>query len=332
VNVEIATSQLPRIVRLTLIGVATAFAWLVVSLVLGFGLGQAHADDTDDAGLLGGALGAVTSLVDSTASTVTTTVSTVTTGVTGVVNSVVATAPAPVQQPVSQVVQTVGTVVTTVTQPVSDAVSGGIVSDITKPVVELVTGVPIVGGIVTGIGLDDAVTDLGTTVDETLTGVVGAVDETGATVGGPPPTGPGTGIDLPGLPAIPGLPGWSDTPSEDAANLAVAGSTDASPASTRTALSFRSPWAAASVLDTVAHGAIVVSSATPAPAAGGPSGSAGGLCLPASAAGPGGAGPGAWALVAFAPLAAHRAWVRRAAPEDEHAPPAPVGSTDVSPD
>src|SRR5688572_32435541 len=76
VNVEIATSQLPRIVRLALIGVGTAFAWIVVSLTLGLGLGQAHADEPEGGGLLGGALGAVTSLVDTTATTVTTTVST----------------------------------------------------------------------------------------------------------------------------------------------------------------------------------------------------------------------------------------------------------------
>lgn len=326
---EIVTSQLPRIVRLALIGVATAFAWIVVSLVLGLGLGQAHADETEDGGLLGGALGAVTSVVDTTATTVTTTVSTVTTGVTGAVNTVVATAPAPVQQPVSQVVQTIGTVVTNVTQPVSDVVSGGVVSGITQPVVDLVTEVPIVGGIVTGIGLDDAVNDIGGTVDETLTGVVVAVDETGATVGLPPVGGAGEVPALPGIPAIPGVPSFSGGLTADDMLAASPAETDAGAVFSTTAGSI-GRWAAASLSHATAAVSVVVSSA--ALAASGPLSSVGGLCLPTSSAGPGGAGLGAWALAALLPLAAHRAWVRRAGPEDEHALPAPVGSTDVSPD
>ena len=74
VNVKIATSQLSRVVRLALVGAAIAFAWVVLSLALGFGASHASADDSDDKGLLGGALGAVTSVVDNTASTVTSTV------------------------------------------------------------------------------------------------------------------------------------------------------------------------------------------------------------------------------------------------------------------
>ena len=327
---EIATSQLPRIVRLALIGVATAFAWIVVSLVLGLGPGQAHADEPDDGGLLGGALGAVTSLVDTTATTVTTTVSTVTTGATGVVDEVVAVAPAPVQQPVSQVVQTVGTVVTGVTRPVSNIVSGGVVGGVTQPVVDLVTEIPIVGGIAKGIGLDDAVTDLGGTVDETLTGVVGAVDETGATIGLPPTDGAG---GVPGLPGIPAITGDSDLLGLAAAAAdgpVAATQTDAAPTLFSTTAGSIGRWAAASVSHAATAVTVVVSSA--ALAVSGPLSTAGGLCLPTSSAGPCGAGPGAWALAALLPLAAHRAWVRRAGPEDEHAPPAPVGSTDVSPD
>jgi hypothetical protein len=48
--------------------------------------------------------------------------------------------------------------------------------------------------------------------------------------------------------------------------------------------------------------------------------------------GPGGAGPGVWVLVALGLVVAHRAWVRRAGLENDAAPPAPVLSTDVSPD
>lgn len=347
VNVEIADSQLPRIVRLALIGAATAFAWIVVSLMLGLGLGQAHADDADG-GLLGGALGTVTSVVDSTASTVTDTVSTVSTGVTETVNTVVAVVPEPVQQPVSRVVQSVGTVVTTVTEPVSEVVSGGVVGGIAQPVVDLVTEVPVVGAVVTEVGLDDAVTDLGGTVDETLVDVVDTVGETGETVGGPPAGGTPS---LPGIPLLPGLPGFpggtddagADGPATDPVGPSAEGgdspsaiaSTDAVAAATDTIVAVtgsvsRGVWGAASISDSAAVGAVVVSSAPLS--TGGPSGTAGGLCLPTASAGPGGAGPGAWALAALLPLAAHRAWVRRAGPEDEHAPPAPSGRTDVSPD
>ena len=314
---EIATSQLPRIVRLALIGVGTAFAWIVVSLVLGLGLGQAHADEADDSGALGGALGAATSLVDTTASTVTGTVSTVTTGAGGAVNTVVAATPAPAQQPVNQVVQTVGTVATTVTRPVTEVASGGVVSHIATPVVDLVTEVPVVGGIVSGTGVDDAVTDLG-----------GTVDETGATIGQPPATGPG----IPALPVIPRLTDLLGSSADASAPtaMALAARTDAAATLFSTTARAFGQWAAASVSEAATRAVVVVSSA--ALVAGGLLGSAGALCLSISSAGSGGAGPGAWALAALLPLAAHRAWVRRRGPEDEHAPPAPAGSTDVSPD
>ena len=328
VNVENATSQLPRIVRLALIGAFTAFAWIVLSLAFGLSASNAHAAESDDDGVLEGALGTVTSLVDKTATAVTGTVSGATTGVTEVVNTVVAVAPAPVQQPVSGVVESVGTVVTAVTQPVSDIASSGVVSGVTAPVVDLVTEVPVVGDVVSGIGLDDAVTDLSETVDETLGGVVAAVDETGGAIGTPPAGGP----LLPGLPdfgdgtGIPGYPGI-----DAGVTAAAAEPADAPTTATLRDTALRTTSVAASVAESLAeHGSGV--SVALAGSAGAP-GSAGGLGLPASAStGPGGAGPGAWALLALGPLAAHRAWVRRTGHEDEHAPPAPVGSTDVSPD
>jgi hypothetical protein len=48
--------------------------------------------------------------------------------------------------------------------------------------------------------------------------------------------------------------------------------------------------------------------------------------------GPGGAGPGAWVLVALGLFVAYRAWMRRNGLENDVAPAAPVLSTDVSPD
>jgi hypothetical protein len=332
VNVEIATSrQLPKVVRVALIGVAATFAWIVLSFVLGLGASNANAVESDDDGLLGGALGAVTSLVDQTASTVTGTVSGVTSGVTGVVNSVVDVAPAPVQQPVSQVVQSVGAVVTAVTQPVSDVVAGGVVSGITQPVVDVVTQVPVVGGIVSGIGLDDAVTDLGETVDDTLGGVVDAVDETGATVGQPPVGAPGTpGLPgIPDLPLVPALPGLTDAGQILAADALTQTVADAA------AVTYAKPRSLSAAWSSDGDPAVVHSSVAPSatlPGTSGVPGNGAGLCLASSSAGPGGAGPGAWAISALGPLDADRAWTHRAGPEDDDAPPAPVGSTDVSPD
>lgn len=329
---EIATSQLPRIVRLALIGAGTAFAWIVVSLLLGLGLGQAHAGDTDGEGLLGGAVDAVTTTVDATATTVTNTASTVVPGAVEAAGAVIAAAPAPVQQPVSQVAQAAVGVVTGVTRPVSDVVSGGAVSAVTQPVVDVVSEVPVVGGIVTGIGLDDAATDLGGTVDDTLGGLVGVVDDTGAAVGRPSTGGPGEGPLVPGLPGVPVLPtSFSDaaaTAVESTASIATEAEASATHFSLAAAL--RNAWVAASHSLTAGVSAVIASSITLV--TGGLAAIAGGLCLPSFSAGPGGAGPGAWALAALVPLVVHRAWVRRAGPEDEHAPPAPAGSTDVSPD
>jgi hypothetical protein len=107
VNVEIASSQsLSRLWRLTLVGVATAFAWIVLSLLVGLGSGQAQADDGDDDGLLG----AVTSVVDKAASTATDTVKKVAGGVEKTVKTVVAVAPEPAQRPVREAVKSVGSV------------------------------------------------------------------------------------------------------------------------------------------------------------------------------------------------------------------------------
>lgn len=332
---DFATSQsLSRLWRLALAGAFTAFAWIVLSLLLGLGPAQAQADDGDDDGLLG----AVTSLVDETASTVTDTVSTVTTGVTETVNTVVAVAPAPVQQPVREVVKTVDDVVTTTTKPVTDAVSGGAVGAVTQPVVDVVKQVPVVGDVVTGVGLDDAVTDLGETVDRTLGEVAGAVTDVGTGLGETPtrplPELPGIIPTAPALPAAPAAPaepvlpvGGHLLPALDVAlpaYAAVAGAQGA--ASDLSAL-----------LTAYEHRSVAVTGAVPTSAVPadtrGSSAPTGGLCPSASlSSGPGGAGSGAWALVALGPLVALRAWVRRAGPEDENAPPAPAALTDVSPD
>ncbi|MCH6230484.1 hypothetical protein MK786_07005 [Microbacterium sp. CFH 31415] len=332
---EIATSQLSRIWRLALIGAATAFAWIALSLLLGLGSWSAHADEGDDEGT--GLLGAVTSAVDRTATTVTTTVTKTTSAVTEVVNTVVEVAPAPVQQPVRQVAQTVGTTVTTVAKPVVE-VSNDVVGSVTAPVVDVVTQVPVVSGIVTGTGVDQAVSDLGNTVDDTIGGLTGAVTDTGSTIGQPPA---GTPALPPATPGVPVLPGAEETDEPAAAEHPEATVTAAPALDCDMAAAYAAGGAAASAQlslfdrasENISAPSATVSSSSASSDARGPFAPAGELCPPtASSSGPGGAGPGAWALVAFGPLAALRAWGRRAGPEDDLAPPAPAGSTDVSPD
>ena len=323
-----ATQTLSRICRLALIGVATAFAWIVLSLLLGLGSGDARAADDDGGKSL---LGAVTSVVDETADAVTGTVAKVTDGVTETVNKVVEVAPAPVKQPVKEVVKTVGTVVEKVAEPVAEVVSDDVVAKVTEPVVDVVKEVPVVGDVVTAIGADEAVGDLADTVDGTLSELTGAIVDTGASIGRPSTGTPALPPLIPGIPVFPAPGGATDASGDDGAP---------EPANVRLGPSAAGGFAASDLPSFAGAyepgSAPAAASATAASAlsdARGALSPAGGLCpSSASSSGPGGAGPGAWALVALGPLAALRAWGRRAGPEDEHAPPAPAGSTDVSPD
>lgn len=316
---ETASSQsLSRLWRLALVGAATAFAWMVLALVLGLGSGQAHADDDD------GLLGAVTSVVDKTASAVTDTVSTVTGDVAKTVDTVVAVAPVPAREPVRDAVKGVGAAVTTVTEPVARTVSNGTVGAVTEPVADAITTVPVVGDLVAATGLDDVLADLGETADRTVVDVIDAV--TGAATELSPPATPAP--ELPWLPGAPMIPvGGPPLPALDVVLPATP--------------TVATAWGAASALSALVaaneHRSAAPATVLPASVTSldlrGPLAPAGGLCPPSAlSSGPGGAGSGAWALVALGPLVAHRAWVRRAGPEDDHAPPAPAGSTDVSPD
>ena len=326
---ESATSKsLSKHWRLALVGLSTAFAWVILALLLGLGSGDARAADGDDTGLLG----AVTSAVDRTASTVTDTVSTVTGGVTETVDTVVNVAPAPAQSPVREVVQSVGTVVTTVTEPVTEIVAGGVVGGVTQPVVDIVTAVPVLGDVVSGVGLDTAVTDLGQTVDDTLGGVVGAVEEAGSAVGQPTPAPQPTPSVIPAAPEA--------TAPIDVADVSTAITPEPSATASGT-VALANAAAAASTLSALvvvetpqlASPSETISSSTDPSGVRGPYSLGGGLCPFAnSSPGSSGAGPGAGALLASGPLDAYRAWVRLAGHEDELAPPAPVLSTDVSPD
>ncbi|TQJ30346.1 hypothetical protein [Microbacterium sp. SLBN-146] len=323
---EIATWRGLRVfARLALCGIVAVFAFVALSLLLGPSTAHASDDDGDRPGLLG----AVTNVLDGATDVVGTTVTEVTSVATTTVEKVVAVAPAPVQPPVTAVTE----VVTTVTAPVSDVVSSGVVTTVTEPVVRAVTEIPVVGDVVTGLGADDLIAEVGKTVDTTLETVVDAIDEAGAAVGSPTPTAPL--IPLPPLP-LPS-PTHDIGLDIDLADLgpAVSAASLTSPSAVAAARVWAwTPAASLPSLHALAQAAPTASSAVTAPAE--RSGSAppfsGPCATPTSSLGSGGSGSGAWALAAFLPLVAHRAWVRRAGPKDDDVPASPAPSHDVSPD
>lgn len=301
---EATHSTLSRTLRLALAGCFLALAWLTLSLVATSV--SAHADDgeRDRPDLLG----AVVDVVDTAA--------------------------------VSAVVETVGEVAQPVIQPVAEVVTGGAVESITAPVVDLVTEVPVVGTVVTGIGADDAVADLSSTADRSLGAVVETVSDTGESVGLPPVAPAAPDIDpVTPAPTTPPIAeditngtGTVDVPSSGAESLPIVASLPVGVVSASSSMpSVTSAFTAYS--DAISP---AVQTAAVSVVAGGDSPTtsffAGGLCLPAAASGPGGTGPGVLALAALGPLVAHRAWVRRGRLENHATPPTPLFATDVSPD
>ncbi len=361
---DTADSQhLSRISKMLLAGTGVAFAWVLLSLALGFSGDQARADA--DPGLLG----AVTSTVEDTASagtevvggtvnTVAETVAPVVAPVSETVAPVAETvAPvaetvtgSPVVAPVVEVVETVAAPVVKSAEPVVDAVTGaaggGVVAPVVDAALQVVDGVPVVGGIVSGLGVDKAATSVGSTVDGVLTGttgpVVGAVTDTAGPIVGVVTDIVDTSTGVTPGSAVPGLPSLTDP---DA--LLPVGSTTGTAMSAADAhalqLFLRSLYATYASGSLAAH--TVSSEAADAPLAGDAASvvfgaaTGGTLALLRSAlqadsvlVGPGGAGPGAWVLVALGFAVAYRAWMRRTGLENDVAPPAPAFGTDVSPD
>ncbi|MFB8387492.1 hypothetical protein ACFC3F_10190 [Microbacterium sp. NPDC055910] len=312
-------SEPRRLARAALMGISVAFAGTVVSVFLGLGASDAHAATDDERGLTG----AVTGLIGGTTDLLGATVSSVTSTASNAVEAIVDVAPEPVQKPVQAVGEAIDTTVSTVTTPVQQVVSGGVVSAVTAPVVEVLTEVPVVGAVVSGLGVDDVVTSIGAGVDDTLTTTVDAVSDVGAILV-PAPTSPS--LDEVEPPA------------------SVSDAVDASGALSAPAHHFTSIVPAAGTVDALVRHAASAQPFSPPPSTSSAVSSAtdGGLAVPvfagdpcpslATTSGPAGAGSGAWALAALLPLAAHRAWVRRAGPGDDDAPPAPADPTDASPD
>ncbi len=353
VNVESATArQTPRLVQLALVGLGLAFAWILLSLLIG-GDG-ARASDDDSGGLLGG----VTKTVASTTSTVTdvvgdvggavsnvteTVTETAATVVTETTKPVVEAAPAPVQKVVAKTTETVKKVATAtvekvvepVVEKVAETVADDVVSTVAAPVVELVGAVenaPVVGEIVAPLGLSGAVESLAGTVDSTVGGVVTVVTDTATdVVAGVPPVLPGGSTPGGALPGdLPGglLPGDLELP---AMLGGAANSVSADGALVRASALFAPQFAAAYVRAGGAMNPSVASNSATAPTTS--FGLGVGVCpLATSVSGSTSASLGALGLLALIPLAAHRAWARRAGPEGDRIPRAPYYGTDVSPD
>lgn len=314
--------------RLLAIGTAVAFAYLLLALLVGFGSGGARADDASDRG---GVLSGVTDVVNDTVGGVTDVVQSTTQTVTTSVQQAAQAAPAPVQPVVSTVTNTVQAVV----QPVAQAAETGVVGTVVAPVVDAVAAVPVVGDVVQSIGVDKTVTDVASTADTAVGQVVTTVSGTPTTVGGTrPPL-----VNLPDVESPVTVPGTGSGDSvTDAlhalAGVAVAGAPLLSAAASAVSDAYihalpvftaitAMGTAAAGLVSTGAQMGGILSSAL-----------ALGVCAPggSSPLGPNGAGPGALALAAFAPLVAYRAWMRRNGWNDDVAPPAPTYDTDVSPD
>jgi hypothetical protein len=325
VNVDTADSQhLSRISKMLLAGTGLAFAWVLLSFALGLSTPHAHAADDD------GLLGTLTSTVDDTTTAATgvvedTAVAAAET-VAPVIKVVTATEPALPVAPVDEAVEsTVSPVVAPVVAVVTDVTESGVVSPIVDSTLGVVDAVPVVGGVVTALGADDAVSAVGASVDGVLQGTTGAVIGTASAVVG------ATASDVP-LPTVPPLAGL-----EGAATTTASTTADAAAGPLEMLARAAYLTGATAFLAIASDLPAALSSSDSAFVSGGAAGGIFSLLravMQADSAliGPGGAGPGAWVLVALGFVVAYRAWVRRTGLENDVAPAAPVLSTDVSPD
>ncbi|HYI50868.1 MAG TPA: hypothetical protein VEX42_04805 [Microbacterium sp.] len=335
---DTADSQhLSRLSKLLLAGIGAAFAWVLISFALGLAASQAHA--AEDPGLLG----AVTSTVDDTTSVVTDVVAHTAAAVVPTVEPVVQTV-APVVQTVAPVVQTIVPVVPVapvievveaavapVLTAVADVTESAAVAPIVDSTVAIVGSVPVVGDLATELGVDSAASSLGSSIDGVLQGAEGAfggtvtdvVDSTGSTVT---------------VRATPTVTGPEDVRAGTASLGAVTGAQSDAAAGPLEVLSRAAFLVGTTAWLTITSDHLAAPSSTDSAFVSGGAGT-GVLSLIRSVIqadsvliGPGGAGPGAWVLIALGFVVAYRAWVRRSGLENDIAPPAPVLSTDISPD
>lgn len=248
---------------------------------------------------------------------------------------------APLQPIVTPVADVASSALDTVGDVVESVGEQGPVSGVVGVVTDVVEHTPIVGDVAEELGLPDAVEQVGGSLDGGLGSVGETIGESGDNVA---PAAP-----IPALPVVrpPLSTGPSPVLSTSIVAVAVPETQKADAAETASLAAsgilqlFQSLYEA-SAAPTVSGTPAVVGTAESSDAPtipavafdrGGPFDSPGGV-LPgdATAAASGGAGFGAWGLIAFGPLFAYRAWMRRAGPDDDRLPGAPIYDTDSSPD
>lgn len=325
-------------------GSLVALAWATLAVLTGGG--SAHADEQSD-----GPLDGLTSIVGDTVSAVTTPVVTQVVApvvthvaapvVTHVAAPVVHAVAAPVQQAAPAVVSTVthtvasvpvvGTVATPVVQavshtaqdavaPVTDLLTDAPVAQITDPILDAVTGLPIVGGLVDDLGARDLVDDVVGVVDDAVGVIGGVAEETVPPIlEGLDPVLPGAGgPDEPGAPST-GIP----APFVSTSASGASGAPGVSDSGGFPALSTQ-PVAPADT-STVVNGERGASESGQGTPPGSP-------VAPTSSAGSSGGLNSAHARLGDAVAPPLSAWERAAGASDDALPASPVADTDVSPD
>lgn len=322
-------------------GAFGVLAWAAISVFTGGG--SAHAEEAPS-----NPLDSLTSVVSSTVSGATSLVAPV---ITEVVAPVVQAVVAPVQSTLPAVVDTVAETVTSVpvvgpavapivtaaadtasatTTPVTDVLQNAPASQLTDPVLDAVTGLPLVGSLLEKLGVLDA-----------LDNVVGALDATTSVVGDvaegtvPPvldalhpvtPTAP-PGSEDPGA----AVPEESETPGADAGAV-----TDSPPAievpEADVVSPVRGPELPVLSGGSAASTTLVDAADTfPTPVSS-PTNAQPGAAAPTSSAGHGGGSSSDGARLSDAAAESLRAWKRTLGASDDALPSSPVAETDISPD
>lgn len=223
------------------------------------------------------------------------------------------------------VLEAVAETTETVVEPVTDVLGSAPVSQITAPVLDLVGGLPLVGGIVVDSGAIDLVENVVGVVDGTTSLIGGVVEET---------VPPVVEVLTPHEPAAPQTPEGSvpmgvPPVREDIAALPEpAPAPSASPSTgqdsvLRTVASFAGPVSAPDSSDAGAGDTAPVPFGAPPAAPTAPASSS------ATSAGGSASAPARLSEIGATPL---RAWERAAGARDDALPGAPVADTDVSPD
>jgi len=345
----------PHMLRMLLVGVSTALGAAALSVALS--ASPASADDGSGGllGTIGSTVNQVTDTVDGVVGTVvsptlehvTETVAPVTQVVTDVapapVAEVVTTTTETVSNTVSEVVDTadstVGSTVDTVGDVVTDVAGSGVVGKVVAPVVDTVQTVPVVGDMVSSIGLGDLLSGVTDAVDAALPVIVGTLPPISPVIPTIPgvPTVPGSDITTPIIDIVPAEIFSAAAASDATAVVTGILSTDPSlvPSSSRTAPSS----GAATVFSATSTGEVSAAVAGAQSAPSGPQGSDEPLATfgastgtSSSASGNSGSGGVGAATAGNATLFSAALLLDRRTVVDDDLPGTPVFGTDVSPD